>query len=153
MRVHVSALFPVCMLVAACGGGGGGADATTATPALYELTFSLDASYQALHANQPIQMALVRTSDGAVLAEQSGTVSATGNPSFSFAAGAVMQPGVAYAIHYWIDSNIGGGLPGNCDHKAFDHQWSVEFPTPTNDVNFISSHEPTLTEDICATFS
>lgn len=153
MRVRASALLSVCLAVAACGGGGGGSDATTVAPALYELTFSLDASYQAIHANQPIQMALVRTSDGTVLAEKSGTVSATADPSFSFAAGAVMQRGTPYAIHYWIDSNIGGGLPGNCDQKAFDHQWSVEFPTPTNDVNFIVSHDPTLTEDVCATFS
>ncbi len=153
MRVHVSALLPVCLAVAACGGGGGGSDTTAAAPGPYELIFTLDASYQTLHAGQPIQMALVRTVDGAVLAEKSGTVSATGDPSFLFAAGAVMQRGVAYAVHYWIDSNIGGGLSGNCDHKAFDHQWSVEFPTPTNDVNFVSSHNPTLTEDVCATFS
>jgi len=97
-------------------------------------------------------MALIRSSDGVVIAEQTGTVSATQNPSFSFAAGAVMQRGTAYAVHYWIDSNIGGGLVGNCDHKDFDHQWSVEFPSPTNDVDFTVSHDPALTEDVCSTF-
>lgn len=118
----------------------------------FQLTFSLDATFQVPHGNQPIRMAAVRLSDGFVVAETSGTVSATQNPSFTFAAGAVMQRGTSYAIHYWIDSNINGGTLGICDPKAIDHQWSVEFLSPTNDVNFTVSYNPALTEDVCATF-
>jgi len=151
MGMNLSAFIPACLVVAACGGGGGGDD-TAADSGPYELTFSLDASFQMPHGGQPIRIAVVRRSDDVVVAEASGTVSATQNPSFSFVSGAVMERRVGYAAHYWIDSNIGGGTPGVCDPKAIDHQWSVEFFAPTNDVDFTTSYEPALTEDVCSTF-
>jgi len=80
-------------------------------------------------------------------------VSATQNPSFSFNAGAVLQRGVGYEVHYWIDSNIAGGSPGVCDPKAIDHQWSFEILSATNDVMFTTSYNPALTEDVCGTFA
>jgi hypothetical protein len=43
--------------------------------------------------------------------------------------------------------------PGVCDPKAIDHQWNVEFLSPTNYVDFTVSHEPALTEDVCSTFT
>lgn len=64
----------------------------------------------------------------------------------------MMERGTAYAVHYWIDSNINGGALGVCDPTTIDHQWSVEFFTPTNDINFIASYQPELTEYICSTF-
>lgn len=54
-------------------------------------------------------------------------MSATQDPSFSLFTGAVLKKGATYEIHYWIDSNTGGGTPGVCDPKAIDHQWSTEF--------------------------
>jgi hypothetical protein len=115
--------------------------------------FSLDATFQGDHGNQPISIAVVRLSDGVVVAGDIGIVSATQNPSFSFAAGPVMERGTAYEVHYWIDSNIGGETLGVCDPIAIDHQWSVEFLSPTNDVDFTVSYEPALTEDVCSTFT
>jgi len=151
MGMNLSAFIPVCLVVAACGGGGGGDD-TAADPGPYELTFSLDASFQAPHGNQPIRIAVVRIADGVVVDEASGIVSATQDPSFSFASGAVMERRLGYAAHYWIDSNIGGGTVGVCDPIAIDHQWSAEFFSPTNDVDFTTSYQPALTEDVCSTF-
>lgn len=118
----------------------------------YELTFRLDATFQGPHGGQDISIALVRASDGSVIAQESGTVSATEDPSFSFSPGAVLQDGVAYEVHYWIDSNFGGGTAGVCDPKDIDHQWSFEILSASNDVTWTTSHEPTLTEDVCATF-
>jgi len=134
---------------AACGGGS--ADSTN-PPGPFQLTFSLDASFQPLHGGQPIKIAVVRSADGFVVAQDSGTVRATQEPSFSFTAGTVLEKGIAYEVHYWIDSNIGGGTLGTCDPKDIDHQWSVEFPSPSNDVTFTVSHNPALTEDVCDTF-
>ena len=151
MRSNLSACIPLCLAVVACGGGGSGDD-TAADPGPYELTFSLDESFQVPHGDQPIRIAVVRLSDDVVVAEASGTVSSTRDPSFSFSSGAAMERGTAYAAHYWIDSNIGGGTPGVCDPKAIDHQWAVEFVSPTNDVDFTTSYEPALTEDVCSTF-
>ncbi len=88
--------------------GGGGGDTVIPLPGPYQLTFSLDASFQADHGNQPIGIAVVLSSGGVVVAGDVGIVSATQDPSFSFAAGPVMERGTAYEVHYWIDSNIGG---------------------------------------------
>lgn len=151
MRINISALVLATLAIAACGGGGGG-DTTTPLPGPYQLTFSLDASFQADHGNQSISIAVVRSSDMVVVAGDIGTVSATQNPSFSFDAGPVLERGTAYEVHYWIDSNIGGGTIGVCDPIAIDHQWSVELLSPTNDVDFTVSYQPTLTEDVCSTF-
>ena len=152
MRIKISVLVLACLAVAACGNGGEGGDNDAIPSGPFQLTFSLDASFQSPHGNQPIRIAVVRSSDGFVVTEGSGTVLATQNPSFSFTSGAVMQRGTAYEVHYWIDSNIGGGTLGFCDPKAIDHQWSTEFPSPTNDVNLTVPHQPALTEDVCSTF-
>jgi hypothetical protein len=118
----------------------------------YDLTFQLDASFQGPHGGQNIAIALVRASDGSVVSQATGTVSAAQDPSFSFTRAAMLQDGVTYEVHYWIDSNFGGGTAGVCDPKANDHQWSVEFLSVSNDVTWTAMHEPALTEDVCATF-
>ncbi len=151
-RIAYGLFSLVVALLAACGGGGGDT-VILPPPGPFQLTFSLDASFQGVHGNQPIGIAVVRSSDGVVVAEGGGTVSATQNPSFSFAAGAVMERGTGYAVHYWIDSNIGGGALGDCDPKAIDHQWSVEILSATNDVDLTVSHSPLLIEDVCPTFT
>lgn len=126
---------------------------TTTEPAgSFRLTFNLDASFQAPHGGQPIAVALVRASDGSIVVEATGAVSATQNPSFTWSTGPVMQTGTNYEVHYWIDSNIGGGTLGVCDPEANDHQWSVELLAVANDVNFTTAHQPALTEDVCPTF-
>ncbi len=149
MFLKNSSLVLVLLTLAACGGGGGDTDNN---PGPYKLTFSLDDSFQTPHGDEPIRIALVRLSDGLVMAEDVGTVSATENPSFSFTTTAIMERGTSYAVHYWIDSNIGGGTLGLCDSTEFDHQWSTEFFTVTNDKNFTAGYEPGLVEYVCDTF-
>ena len=121
-------------------------------PGPFQLTFSLDESFQGPHGGHQVRMAVVRESDGQVIAQMGGIVSATLNPSFFFDAGVILERGAAYAVHYWIDSNIGGGTPGVCDPKEFDHQWSTEFLFATNDVSFSASYNVNLTENVCHTF-
>jgi len=133
--------------------GSSGSDSSADDPGPYTITFSLDASFQAVHGGQPISIAVVRTADSALLADGSGTISATQNPSFTFTANDVMERGSRYEVHYWIDSNIGGGTPGVCDARTIDHQWSFEVLSATNDVNFTASYNPALTEDVCSTFN
>jgi hypothetical protein len=142
----------VLALVFLAGSGCESDDTLTGSDPPYDLMFALDATFQAPHGGQPIEWAVVRTFDDVVVAQGNGTVSSTANPSFSFTAGSVLDQGEDYEVHYWIDSNIGGGTPGVCDPKAIDHQWSVGFLSVTNDINFITSYQPALTEDVCATF-
>lgn len=149
MRIKSAAHAIALLVVAACGGD---KNSTPFDPGPYQLTFSLDATFQAPHGNQPIRLAVVRISDGFIVSETSGTVSSTQAPAFSFAAGAVLERNRAYAVHYWIDSNIAGGTLGVCDPKDIDHQWSMEILSATNDVNFSVGYEPTLTENVCSTF-
>lgn len=137
------------LVVAACGGDGGN-DATDPGP--YQLSFSLDASFQNPHGGHDVYIALVRLTDGIVVATDNGTVSATENPTFTFTTASIMERGISYAVHYWIDSNIGGGTPGVCDATMFDHQWSTEFYTVSNDIDFIVGYEPGLMEYVCSTF-
>jgi len=144
-------LMLACLALPACGGGGGGGDSGPG-PGPYQLTFLLDASFQAPHGNQPIRIALVRSSDGVVVEENRGIISPLLNPSFSFMPVARLERGTAYAVHYWIDSNLGGGTLGICDPETIDHQWSVEFQSPTNDINFTVGYQPALVEPVCATF-
>jgi hypothetical protein len=127
-------------------------DETTDPAGPFRLTFDLDASFQGAHGGQPIAIVLIRASDGAVVVQANGAVSATQDPSFTWSTAPVMQAGIDYEVHYWIDSNFGGGTAGVCDPKANDHQWSVEFLSVSNNVTWTASHEPALTEDVCATF-
>jgi hypothetical protein len=135
---------------AACGGDD---EVTGPTAGPFQLSFSLDASFRGPHGGQSVNIAAIRSSDGVMVAGGDGVVSATQDPSFTFAAGAVLEAGTDYEVHYWIDSNFGVGTPGVCDDKGIDHQWSVEFLSVSNDVVWTASHDPSLTEDVCATFS
>jgi hypothetical protein len=139
------------VLLAACGNGGDGT--ASDSPGPFKLTFSLDASFHLPHGDEPISMALVRVSNSVAIANTSGTISATQNPSFSFVTGAVMERGADYEVHYWIDSNIGGGgTLGVCDRKEIDHQWSTELSSVSNDKNLTVPHQQALIEDVCGTF-
>ena len=151
MFLKISSVVLMLSFLSSCGGDGNGGDNET-NPGPYTLTFLLDDSFQAPHGDEPIRIALVRLSNGLVIAEDFGTVSATENPSFTFTVTEVMERGISYAVHYWIDSNINGGTLGLCDDTEFDHQWSTEFFTVTNDINFIVGYQPGLVEYVCDTF-
>ena len=139
----------VGLLVAlgACG------DDEVTVPTTFQLTFQGDLSFQGPHAGNSIAVAVVQASDGVVMAQQTGTVSATADPAFSFTFTGVLVTGVAYQVHYWIDSNFGGGTAGVCDPKAIDHQWNVAIAAVTGDVTIAEVHDGANTVDVCTTFA
>lgn len=119
----------------------------------FALTFQLDASFQGPHGGQPIGLAVVRVSDGSVVARGGGTVSDSQDPAFSFSAPDLLQSGTAYEVRYWIDSNFGGGALGACDVTANDHQWSVSVPAPSADVMITEMHDAANVTSVCNSFS
>ncbi len=119
----------------------------------FQLVFAIDASYQGPHAGHAIEVALVRTSDGVVVQEQTGTVSGTADPAASFTFTDQLEEGVAYDVDYWIDSNFGGGTTGVCDPTANDHQWRVTIAAVTDDVTITEAHNAANTVDVCTTFA
>ena len=136
----------LCLLVAL----GGCIDTIGPIDESLSLTFQGDASFQGPHGGQAIMVALIRTSDRAD-ALLRGTVSATADPAFSFSFPALVEAGVAYEVHYWIDSNVGGGTVGVCDPKGNDHQWNVASPAITGDVTITEAYNATNTTDVCST--
>jgi hypothetical protein len=143
-----SALLAVAlMLVMGTGCGDEGPDGP------FRLTFELDASYHTPHQNQMVWVAVVDPSDGSVIARESGTVSATADPAFSYTTSAVLQAGNEYEVHYWIDSNFSAGTLGVCDPPANDHQWNVAVPAVSADVTLSESHDPQSIDEVCATFT
>lgn len=148
-RLSPAVLMLVLLLVAGAGCGG---DDDIVSPPAFELTFSLDATFQAAHGGDPIRWALVQSSNGFAADFGSGVVSDTENPAFSFTTADVMKRGGDYEVHLWIDSNIGGGTLGVCDGETIDHQWSTELLSVRNDINFTVSHNPALVENVCSSF-
>lgn len=119
-----------------------------------DLDFEGDGSFQAPHGGQPIAVAVVRAGDGAVITTMEGTVSPDADPSFSFSFPGALLKGVDYQVHYWIDSNFGGGTLGVCDPVNVDHQWSVDVPGTTDDAVTVSeSHNPAAQSSVCASFN
>jgi len=118
-----------------------------------DLTFRGDASFQGAHGGQAIQAGVVRASDGALVMTRSGTVSADADPSFALEFPGALLKDMAYEVHYWIDSNFGGGTEGTCDPVDVDHQWSVELGSTTEDaVTHTESHVPAEQSAVCSTF-
>jgi len=144
-RFHAFALLAVAALLV-----GGGSAAIAA--ANNNLVFNGDASFHGAHGGQAIHVAVVRTKDGKVVAKQSGTVSKTATPSFSFTFTGVLQNGMAYDVDYWIDSNFGGGTKGVCDSKKHDHQWRVSLGTVSGNITHTEKHRPAETTDVCDVF-
>lgn len=136
--------------IAACGGDGNGG--TTPTQS-YDLTFTGDDSFQGAHGDQTIHVG-VRDGAGALVASETGTVSASETPSFSFTFTDALEEGESYDLEYWIDSNFGdGGTVGECDSPDVDHQWRIDIAAVTDDVTVDDSHRPTETQDVCSTSS
>ncbi|HKI98893.1 MAG TPA: hypothetical protein VKB51_10505 [bacterium] len=117
------------------------------------LTFQGDTSFHGPHGGQAIQVALVDADTGKVVAKQSGTVSKTADPAFSFTFNHVLKPDTHYDVDYWIDSNFGGGTPGHCDAKNHDHQWNVKLGEAYSDVKHVEHHRPAETSPVCDVFA
>jgi len=118
----------------------------------HDLTFQGDASFGGPHGGQAIQAAVVDAETGEVVAKESASVSVDGDPAFSFDFPGALQDGKGYAVHYWIDSNFGGGSEGSCDPMKNDHQWSISLEPASDAVTHVESHNPGAQSDVCATF-
>lgn len=127
-------------------------DDPTDTAATYDLTFSGDATFQGAHGGQSLMVAVVEQATGAVIAEDGGTVSASGDASFSFTFNDVLEEGTSYYVDYWIDSNFGGGEAGTCDAPEIDHQWRIAVSAVNADVTLAETHRPADIESVCSTF-
>jgi len=99
--------------------------------------------------DQSINVALLRTLDGAVVDREAGRVAADG--TFSFTVANILQEGFAYTLDYYIDSNFGGGVPGVCDPKANDYQWRVVIPAVSGNVIQAETYDLNFTS-VCASF-
>ncbi|MFW6206212.1 MAG: hypothetical protein ACOC5I_03165 [Gemmatimonadota bacterium] len=139
-------LLPLALVGLACD------DGTSEAEGPFTLVFEGDASFQQAHGGQAIRVALV-DGDGAVDAEMEGTVSATEDPSFSFTFPDALEAGQTYQVHYWIDSNFGGGNEAVCDDPSVDHQWAIAVPAATEDQTLTDTHRPGETGDVCSTFA
>jgi hypothetical protein len=117
-----------------------------------DLTFAGDGSFNNAHGLQPVHFALIRDLDGRVVARDESTVSSSADPSFRFEVAGGLLNGESYQVHYWIDSNFGGGTAGVCDPPANDHQWAVAIGAVTGDVDLTEGHDPANTSDVCSTF-
>lgn len=118
----------------------------------HDLTFEGNDTFNGAHGGQTIHAAVVDAGSGEVVATQSGTVSADGAPAFSFDFPGVLKKDGSYEVHYWIDSNFGGGSEGTCDPKGTDHQWSVSLDTTGEALTHEETHRPQEQTDVCATF-
>lgn len=149
MRSRTALALSAAVLVSV---GAIGCDTDTAGPEPpYNLTLRGNETFQQPHGGQSLRAALTR--DGVVLAQGTTTVSATATPSFELVFEDILEWGVEYELHYWIDSNFNGGTEGTCDPPANDHQWAIGFPGSFNHLTITDSHRPGETEDVCATFT
>lgn len=125
--------------------------ATTAL-ANEDLIFQGDASFAGPHGGQTIEVALVNVTSGEVVDTATGTVLPENDPTFSFEFPAVLEEGNSYEVHYWIDSNFGGGSEGSCDEVGVDHQWLVALEGIGNPVTQVVTHDPSAQTAVCDTF-
>lgn len=118
----------------------------------FDLTFAGDASFQAPHGGQPVHFAVVRASDGLVVAREESSVASNVDPAFEFDLAGVLVRGAEYNLDYWIDSNFQGGAVGVCDAPVDDHQWRRPAGPVTQDVSRTEIHEPAEITDVCSSF-
>jgi hypothetical protein len=153
-------LLLACLFTLHCDDGD---EVITTSSGPFSLRFSLSADFQQ-YGGDTISWVVLRSDNGERLVAGRGTISATTNPAFSVNTGDVMLFGVPHQVHYWIDSNIGGGTPGECDPvvreaeepfdivESFDMQWIAPFGGATDDLVFIAIHRPELVLDVCDSF-
>jgi len=108
-----------------------------------------DASFHTPHGDESISVAVL-TFTGVLVALEQGLVSASADPAFSFTFSSLLVNGI-YEVHYWIDSNVGGGVLGVCNIPEIDHQWSVPFAT-AEDVTITEVHDDSDNDLVCSTF-
>ncbi|MFY0989786.1 hypothetical protein [Halomonas sp. C05BenzN] len=127
-----------------------------AAPALasenHDLTFTGDGTFVAPHGGQAIQVALYDVAAGEVVATDGGHVASDEEPAFSFTFPGALEAGRLYDVHYWIDSNFGGGSEGSCDPVNVDHQWRVALTDVSEPVSLEVAHDPAQQAPVCTSF-
>lgn len=127
-----------------------------AAPALasegHDLTFTGDGTFIAPHGGQAIRVALYDVAAGEVVATEQGTVAAEEPPAFSFTFPGALEEGRLYDVHYWIDSNFGGGSEGSCDPVNVDHQWRAALTDVSEAVSLEVAHDPAQQAPVCTSF-
>ncbi|TLF53146.1 hypothetical protein FEI13_03045 [Halomonas urmiana] len=118
----------------------------------HDLTFSGDGTFVAPHGGQAIQVALYDVTAGEVVATDVGTVSADEPPAFSFTFTGALKEDRLYDVHYWIDSNFGGGSEGSCDPVNVDHQWRVALTDISESLTVEVIHDPAEQAPVCTSF-
>lgn len=118
----------------------------------HDLTFAGDATFNLPHGNQTIEVALYDVAAGEVIATESGSVAPDEEPAFSFTFSGALEEGKLYDIHYWIDSNFGGGSEGSCDPVNVDHQWRVALTDISEPVTLEVTHDPAEQSPVCTSF-
>ena len=144
--------IPVALVVAlgACRGSSRGIGPTPTDQGPFDLILEGDASFHTPHGDESISVAVL-TFTGVLVALEQGLVSASADPAFSFTFTNLLVDGILYEVHYWIDSNVGGGAPGVCNLPAIDHQWSMPFPS-LEDVTITQVHDDSDNDPVCSTF-
>jgi hypothetical protein len=79
----------------------------------FDLDVTIPASYAAAHSGLGFALALVEGVDGNEIDTVTGSLPSSGSTAALFA-DAVVQ-GVPYELHFWVDSNLGGGTALACD--------------------------------------
>lgn len=118
----------------------------------HDLTFSGDGSFIAPHGGQAVHVALYDVAAGEVVASDAGSVSMNAPSAFSFTFPGALEEGRLYDIHYWIDSNFGGGSEGQCDPVNVDHQWRAALIHIEGPVTLEVAHEPSRQAPVCTSF-
>ncbi|WP_346795939.1 hypothetical protein R5M92_10790 [Halomonas sp. Bachu 37] len=118
----------------------------------YDLTFQGDGSFSYPHAGDNVEAAIVEVNTDEVVAKQSGTIADTTEPAFTLQFDDALEEGKLYDLHYWIDSNFGGGNEGVCDPENIDHQWRIQLGEATGDMTEVVHHAPEELTPVCATF-
>jgi hypothetical protein len=115
-----------------------------------DLIIEGDASFQGTHGGQSISVVVVGLDEFAV-AQQSGTVSASDVPSFSFSFPTLLAIGFSYRVHYYIDSDDPAGSPRTCDPT--DHQGSLPSFSGRPTVTLTAIHADPTTVNVCSKFT
>ena len=118
----------------------------------HDLTFSGDGTFVAPHGGQAIEVALFDVTAGEVVATDTGTVASEEPPAFSFTFPGALEEGRLYDVHYWIDSNFGGGSEGSCDPVNVDHQWRVALTNVSESLSIEVAHDPAEQAPVCTSF-
>ncbi|WP_240454077.1 hypothetical protein [Halomonas sp. NO4] len=119
----------------------------------HDLTFAGDGTFNTPHGGQTVQVAVYDVAAGEVVATQSTTVEQTAEPAFSVSFEGVLEEGRLYDVHYWIDSNFGGGSEGSCDPVNVDHQWRVALADISEAVDLEVGHDPAEQAPVCTSFA